>query len=37
MAPPNQLPTRQLGKDGPQVPAPGLGLMGLSAGYGQAP
>ncbi|CZT44912.1 probable IN2-2 protein [Rhynchosporium secalis] len=32
MAP--QLPTRHLGKNGPQVPALGFGLMGLSAFYG---
>ncbi|KIW18881.1 hypothetical protein PV08_03170 [Exophiala spinifera] len=36
MAPANQLATRELGKGGPQVPAPGLGLLGLSAGYGKA-
>ncbi|KAG8527874.1 uncharacterized protein KY384_006790 [Bacidia gigantensis] len=29
-----KLPTRQLGKDGPEVTAPGFGLMGLSAFYG---
>ncbi|KAF7545228.1 hypothetical protein G7Z17_g9336 [Cylindrodendrum hubeiense] len=29
MAPPKQQPTRQLGKDGPQVPGLGFGLMGL--------
>ena len=32
MAP--QLPTRQLGKNGPQVTSLGFGLMGLSAFYG---
>ena len=30
------LPTRQLGRDGPQVTGLGLGLMGLSVGYGPA-
>jgi aryl-alcohol dehydrogenase-like predicted oxidoreductase len=30
-----QLPTRKLGKNGPQIPALGFGLMGLSAFYGQ--
>lgn len=33
MAPP-QLPTRKLGKNGPQVVALGFGTMGLSAFYG---
>ncbi|TVY28387.1 Aldo-keto reductase [NADP(+)] [Lachnellula hyalina] len=33
MAP--QLPTRKLGKNGPQVVAEGFGLMGLSAFYGK--
>ncbi|KAI1256921.1 hypothetical protein MGN70_002049 [Eutypa lata] len=32
-----RLPTRQLGKNGPQVPALGFGLMELSAAYGKAP
>lgn len=29
-----QLPTRQLGKNGPQVTALGFGMMGLSIAYG---
>lgn len=32
MAP--QIPARQLGRDGPKIPAVGFGLMGLSIGYG---
>lgn len=32
-----RLPTRQLGKNGPQVPALGFGLMELSVAYGKAP
>lgn len=31
------IPTRQLGKDGPRVPALGFGLMGLSIVYGTVP
>ncbi|TVY51804.1 Aldo-keto reductase yakc [NADP(+)] [Lachnellula cervina] len=34
MAPP-QLPTRKLGKNGPEIVAEGFGLMGLSAFYGK--
>ena len=33
MAP--QLPTRKLGKNGPEIVAEGFGLMGLSAFYGK--
>lgn len=32
--PPTKLPTRQLGRNGPQVTALGFGAMGLSAFYG---
>ena len=35
MTPP-KIPTRQLGRDGPHIPAIGMGLMGMSVGYGQA-
>jgi aryl-alcohol dehydrogenase-like predicted oxidoreductase len=31
--PTNPLPQRRLGKDGPTVPAMGLGLMGMSHTY----
>lgn len=31
------IPTRRLGKNGPVVPAMGLGLMGMSIQYGPAP
>ncbi|KAH8879822.1 Aldo/keto reductase-like protein [Thozetella sp. PMI_491] len=34
MAPPVLLPTRKLGKNGPQVTAIGFGMMGLSVAYG---
>ncbi|KAM0219474.1 hypothetical protein ACHAQI_000857 [Fusarium lateritium] len=34
MAPPAQLPLRQLGKNGPKIPAIGFGMMGLSIAYG---
>jgi len=34
MAPPVTLPTRRLGKDGPEITALGFGLMGLSTAYG---
>jgi len=34
MASLSKLPTRPLGKNGPQVPRLGLGLMGLSGVYG---
>ncbi|KAK2012822.1 aldo/keto reductase [Colletotrichum eremochloae] len=35
MSPPASLPVRRLGKSGPEITALGLGLMGLSAGYGK--
>ncbi|KAK0646842.1 NADP-dependent oxidoreductase domain-containing protein [Cercophora newfieldiana] len=34
MAPPATLPTRKLGKNGPEITAIGFGLMGLSTAYG---
>ncbi|TLS21499.1 uncharacterized protein PpBr36_10127 [Pyricularia pennisetigena] len=34
MAPPARIPTRRMGKDGPEVACIGFGLMGLSMGYG---
>ncbi|KAF3763026.1 Aldo/keto reductase [Cryphonectria parasitica EP155] len=37
MSSPQKLSTRQLGKDGPQVPRLGFGTMGLSVGYGPVP
>lgn len=33
----NHVPLRQLGKNGPKVPAIGFGLMGLSHSYGSVP
>ncbi|KAH6968857.1 hypothetical protein HG530_006173 [Fusarium avenaceum] len=35
MAPPAQLPLRQLAKNGPKIPAIGFGMMGLSVAYGK--
>lgn len=37
MAPPNSLPSRQLGKDGPMLPRIGLGLMNSCGSYGNKP
>jgi hypothetical protein len=34
MAPPTQLPLRQVGKNGPMATALGFGAMGLSIAYG---
>ena len=31
----SQLPTRKLGRDGPEVTAIGFGLMGLASAYGK--
>lgn len=36
MAPTKATLTRQLGPDGPKIPAVGFGLMGFSVGYGPA-
>ncbi|KAI3316624.1 Aldo/keto reductase [Xylariaceae sp. AK1471] len=36
MSPPKSTRTRQLGRDGPKIPAVGFGLMGFSLGYGAA-
>ncbi|KAI1816027.1 Aldo/keto reductase [Poronia punctata] len=36
MSPSKQIPTRRLGKDGPEIPAIGFGLMGISVAYGAA-
>jgi len=33
----HSIPLRQLGKNGPTVPAMGFGLAGMSYGYGLAP
>ncbi|KAK3296532.1 NADP-dependent oxidoreductase domain-containing protein [Chaetomium fimeti] len=37
MSTPPNIPTRQLGRDGPTIPILGLGLMGLSSFYGTPP
>lgn len=34
MAPPAKLPTRRLGKNGPEITAIGFGLVGMSTAYG---
>lgn len=33
----SNVPLHQLGKNGPMIPALGLGLMGMSVMYGKAP
>jgi aryl-alcohol dehydrogenase-like predicted oxidoreductase len=35
--PTQSIPLRKLGKDGPSVPALGLGLKGMSIAYGTVP
>ena len=35
--PARSVPLRQLGKNGPSVPALGFGLMGMSVAYGAVP
>lgn len=33
----SSIPLRALGKDGPEVPALGVGLLAMSGGYGEIP